>query len=115
MGEETKTTLCICYVEGVVEPRVLQRLRRRLSKVKIDGVLDSNYVQEFIRDSPRSPFKTVGGTEKPDVVASCLLEGRAAVLVDGSPVVLTIPISSWNSSNQGRITMWAGILPPSPG
>ena len=44
--------------------------------MKIDGVLDSNYVQEFIRDSPRSPFKTVGGTEKPDVVAACLLEGR---------------------------------------
>ena len=60
----------------VVEPRVLERLRSRLSKVKIDGVLDSNYVQEFIRDSPRSPFKTVGGTEKPDVVAACLLEGR---------------------------------------
>lgn len=91
VGEETKTTLCICYVEGVVEPRVLERLRSRLSKVKIDGVLDSNYVQEFIRDSPRSPFKTVGGTEKPDVVAACLLEGRVAVLVDGSPVVLTMP------------------------
>lgn len=90
-GEQTKTTVCLCFVEGVVDRQVLAEVRRRLATIQIDGVLDSNYVQEFIRDRPRSPFKTIGSTERPDVVAAKLLEGRVAIIVDGSPVVLTAP------------------------
>ncbi|MCQ2381870.1 MAG: spore germination protein, partial [Clostridia bacterium] len=36
-------------------------------------------------------YNATASEEKPDVVASRLLEGRIAILVDGSPVVLTIP------------------------
>lgn len=36
-------------------------------------------------------YPTVGNSERPDKVAAKLLEGRVAVLVDGSPVVLTVP------------------------
>ena len=56
-----------------------------------DGVLDSNYLTEFIRDGKHSLFKTVGATERPDVAAARLLEGRIAVIVDGTPMVLTVP------------------------
>ncbi|MDF2568055.1 MAG: spore germination protein, partial [Oscillospiraceae bacterium] len=57
----------------------------------IDALLDSNYIAEYIKDAPYSPFKTVGISEKPDVIAGKLLEGRIAIIVDGSPVVLTVP------------------------
>lgn len=91
IGECTKTTICVCFVDGVADKSVLAKMRKRLQKIKIDGILDSNYVQEFIRDAPYSPFKTVGGSERPDTVAAKLLEGRIAIIVDGSPVVLTAP------------------------
>ncbi|HJA35078.1 MAG TPA: spore germination protein [Firmicutes bacterium] len=90
-GEQSKTTVCLCYIEGVTDQKVLAQVRQRMEQVQIDGVLDSNYVQELIRDRPWTPFKTVGSTERPDVVAAKLLEGRAAILVDGSPVALTVP------------------------
>ena len=67
----------------------------------MDGVFDSNYVAEMIRDHKKSPFKTIGTTERPDVVAAKLLEGRVALFVDGTPVVLTMPgilIESFQSS-----------------
>lgn len=90
-GTRTQTQACICYLDGVVNREVLEELKKRLSKFKIDGTLDVNYINEFIKDVPLSPVKTVGSTEKPDVVAAKLLEGRVALFLDGSPVVLTLP------------------------
>lgn len=91
LGERTNTKVCICYMEGIIKEGILEELQRRLQKIDIDGILDSGYIQELIKDSPYSPFKTIGNTERPDVVAGKLLEGRAALLIDGSPVALTLP------------------------
>ena len=91
LGETSGTACCLCYLEQIVDRRALAELRRRLSKVRIDGVLDSNYVAELISDSKLAPVRTTGTTERPDVVAAKLLEGRIAILVDGSPVVVTVP------------------------
>jgi spore germination protein KA len=90
-GQRTQTQACICYMEGLVNKSILAELQRRLDSVDIDGVLDSNYLTELIRDSRTSIFRTTGYTERPDVVIGKLLEGRIAVLVDGSPVALTVP------------------------
>lgn len=91
LGESTDTACCICYLDGTVDRRVLAELRKRLAGIHMDGVLDTNYVAEMIRDRWASPFRTTGTSERPDVVASKLLEGRIAIVVDGSPVVLTVP------------------------
>lgn len=57
----------------------------------MDGVVDSNYIAEQIADAPGSLFRTVGVTERPDVVAAGLLEGRVALILDGTPVALEMP------------------------
>jgi len=90
-GTRTKTKSCICYLDGVVNHEVLAELKKRLKTFSIDGVLDVNYISEFIRDTPLSPIETVGSTERPDIVAAKLLEGRVALFLDGTPVVLTLP------------------------
>ncbi len=91
LGERTHTSICMCYMEGLALGEILNELEQRLNKIKIDGILDSGYIQELIKDAPYSPFETVGAFERPDVVASKLLEGRVALFVDGSPFVLTVP------------------------
>lgn len=91
IGSKTNTRTCICYVESLVSEEVLKELEQRLNKINIDGILDSGYIQELIKDAPYSPFETVGSSERPDVVAGKLLEGRVALFVDGSPFVLTVP------------------------
>lgn len=90
-GTRSQTKGCICYLDGVVNQEVLAELKKRLTDFSIDGTLDVNYITEFIKDAPYSPVKTVGSTEKPDVVAAKLLEGRVALFLDGTPVVLTVP------------------------
>lgn len=91
MGRRTHTKICVLYMEGLVNKQVLDELYRRLDTVDMDGILDSNYLTEMTKDAPWSPFRTTGYTEKPDVVVGKLLEGRVAVIVDGSPVVMTVP------------------------
>jgi spore germination protein KA len=90
-GTRTNTKACICYLDSVVNKDVLDELKKRIHMFSIDGTLDSNYINEFIKDSPYSPFKTVGTSEKPDAVAAKILEGRVALFVDGSPSVITVP------------------------
>ncbi|MDU4959413.1 MAG: spore germination protein [Sporomusaceae bacterium] len=90
-GRQTDTQLCIAWLEDIVNPSVLKELNRRLEAIDIDAVLDANYITELVRDNPWSPFRSVGYTERPDVVAGKLLEGRVALFVDGTPVVLTVP------------------------
>lgn len=91
IGTKTKTRIYICYLRNVANPKIIEELTRRLEAIELDGILDSGYIQELIRDTPFSPFRTIGSTERPDVVAGKLLEGRIALLVDGTPVALTLP------------------------
>lgn len=91
LGVRTRTKTCICYIEGLASDQILRELNIRLDKIDLDSILDSGYIQEFIKDAPFSPFETIGSSERPDAVAGKLLEGRIALFVDGSPFVLTLP------------------------
>lgn len=90
-GERSKTKGCLCYIEGIVNEKILDEINRRLEQINIDGVLDTGYIQELIRDAPFTPFRTIGTTERPDAVAGKILEGRVALILDGSPIALTMP------------------------
>lgn len=91
VGRRSDTPVFICYLDSLVNKRTLCELKKRIKKLDMDGILDSNYIAEQIRDHPRSLFKTCGTTERPDIVAARLLEGRIALVVDGTPVVMTVP------------------------
>lgn len=91
IGRLTDTRVFITYLASTVNRKVLNIIKERLLKIDIDGVLDANYICELINDDKLSIFKTIGTTERPDIVAAKLLEGRIAILVDGTPVVITVP------------------------
>ncbi|WP_113671148.1 spore germination protein [Vallitalea guaymasensis] len=91
IGNITKTKVCICYIEEVAKDEIVKEVERRLDKIDIDGILDTGYIEEFITDEPISLFKTLFSTEKPDTVCGKLLEGRVAIICNGSPSVITTP------------------------
>ena len=90
-GRRSETRVAVCYLDSVVKRETVDEIFNKLSKIDIDGILDSNYIKELIADRKFSPFKTIGSSERPDTVAARLLEGRVAIVVNGSPVVLTAP------------------------
>lgn len=93
IGTHTKTKVVIAYMQGICKPELLEEVKKRLSGIEIDGVIGSSYLEEFIKDSPFSPFPQMQYTERPDVATASLLEGRVAILVDGTPIVLMAPVT----------------------
>ncbi|MBR5817370.1 MAG: spore germination protein, partial [Clostridia bacterium] len=91
VGRRTETLVFICYLESLADKGILKELKKRIAAIDIDGILDSNYIAELIGGKRLPFFKNMGTTERPDIVAARLLEGRIAIIVDGTPVVLTIP------------------------
>ncbi|MDD9267064.1 spore germination protein [Paenibacillus sp. GCM10023248] len=95
LGTLTKTEIVVVYLEGIVSMSVLNEVRYRLSQIQIDGILESGYIEESIEETHYSPFSQLGNTERPDVVAAGLLEGKLAIITDGSPFALVAPITFW--------------------
>lgn len=91
IGHETKTTVALVHMNGIADDSILDEVRRKLSGIRTDSVLESNYIEEYLQHEKYSPFPTVFNTERPDVVSAALLEGRVAVMVDGTPFALVVP------------------------
>lgn len=91
VGEETQTQVVLAYLNDVVDKKIVKEIKKKLSQIRIDGVVDSYYLLSLLSNRPNSLLKQIGNSEKPDIVAAKMLEGRVAVIVDNSPIVLTIP------------------------
>ncbi|BDH62564.1 spore germination protein [Lysinibacillus sp. PLM2] len=91
IGTLTKSYVAICYIEGIANEALIEDVERRLSSIDVDRILDAGYIEQFIQDNPRSPFPQIKSSERPDVIVGNLVEGRIAILVDGSPFALVAP------------------------
>lgn len=91
VGEKTGTLVTIAYLKTVADPSLVKEVRRRLENIDTDGILASGYIEQFISDGGSPFFTTMANSERPDAVVGKLLEGRVAIIVDGSPYVLTVP------------------------
>lgn len=91
VGRVSKSSVALVYISTIADSALVNSVRRKIKKIDIDALIDSYYLQPYLEERPLSIFTQVGVAEKPDVVASKLLEGRVALIVDGSPMVLTVP------------------------
>ncbi|MBO4412751.1 MAG: spore germination protein [Clostridia bacterium] len=91
VGKFTKTRVAIAYLDGIASKSIICSIKNKISKINIDGIVDSYYLINFLEEKKHSMFKQVGSSEKPDIVAAKMLEGRVAIVVDNSPIVLTVP------------------------
>ncbi|WP_179281094.1 spore germination protein [Paenibacillus sp. XY044] len=93
IGRVSQTNVAVMYINGIANDDVVQEILRRLDRIDIDSVLESGYIEEFIQDATFTPFPTLTNSERPDAIAGAILEGKVAILVDGSPFVLIAPIT----------------------
>lgn len=97
VGRYTRTSVTVCYIDGVADKKILNSVIKRIKAINIDGILDSSYITKYLEERPHSLFRQVGTTEKPDIFTAKLLEGRIGIIVDGSPICLTLPFIIWES------------------
>ncbi len=91
VGTRTRSKVAVCYMEDIANETLVQEVKERIDAINMDGILDAGYVEQFIQDTPWSPFPQIQNTERPDKVIGNILEGRVAILVEGSPFALIAP------------------------
>lgn len=95
VGGLSQTDVAIVYIEHIAQQSVVEEVKKRLSSIDMDSVLESGYIEELISGHPNSPFPVMQSTQRPDVVSGSLVEGKVVLLIDGSPMVLVLPITFW--------------------
>lgn len=91
LGEVTRTRITIAYLESRADLSFVEDLKSRIASLEASAVMDSGYLELLLQGKKNPLFPLMGSTEKVDKAASKLLAGRVALLVDGSPFVLTAP------------------------
>jgi len=91
IGSLTQTSIGVFYIQGIVNDKLVEEVRKRIKRIEIDGILESGYIEELINDEPVSIFPLIQTTERPDRTAGSLLEGRVVILVDNTPMNLIVP------------------------
>lgn len=94
IGKETNTSVAIVYIDEIAKKELVSEIKERLGDIEIDAVLESYYLQEFLEDDHGyTPFPTIFDSELPDQIAGGLLEGRIAILTEGTPIALLAPVT----------------------
>ncbi|MDE5897584.1 MAG: spore germination protein [Clostridia bacterium] len=91
IGRRSQTYVAVCWLEGTTPEKTVQAVKKKLEKIDIDVIPDSSYLTHFLAGRPYSLMKQVGTTEKPDIFCAKIAEGRVGLIVDGSPIALTVP------------------------
>ncbi len=91
LGRKSRTNLALLWLEDVAAPDIVATLEARLSEVDVDALLQAGVLCEEIADAPRSPFPQVLHTERSDVFAMGLLDGRVGLIADGLPLGFLVP------------------------
>ena len=92
VGERAKKELVVAFIKDLASTELVEEIKSRIQKIDIDSVLESGYIEQLIEDNYLSPFHRFK-IERPDGVISALMEGRVAILLDGTPFVLIAPVT----------------------
>lgn len=93
IGEKSNTTCAVIYLKGIANPGVVEEVKRRLKNINTDYLVSSGMLEQLIEDNPYAIVPTILSTERPDRAASHIAEGRVAIILDGSPFAMIVPIT----------------------
>ncbi len=92
-GQRSHTDICLCYIRGLTNSGLVDEIRKRINCINTDILGDSGKLEQLIEGNSLSVFPQSGGTEQTDLAVSALANGQVAVMVNGSPHVLILPIT----------------------
>ncbi|PYZ98734.1 spore germination protein [Alteribacter lacisalsi] len=93
LGELSRTKTAMLYMDGRADPEVVEEIKRRLKKIKVDKLMNNGVIEEYMEDNIYSLFPQYISTERADRAALNLLDGRVLIMTDGDPTVLVLPVT----------------------
>ena len=102
VGTRGQLNCAVMYIDSIANPSLVAEVRRRLEGIKTDYISDSSQLTQFIVDWPTILFPQTLSTERPDRVASHLVEGRVALILEGNPFAQILPVSFLSFFHSGE-------------
>ena len=95
VGSSSRTDVAVCYMDGVADPDLVERVKTKLAAVKTDALAmgHESLAEVLIRKRWYNPFPKIRYTERPDTAAAQIMEGSVLVICDTSPQVMILPTS----------------------
>ncbi len=122
-GQRSHTSVALCYIRGLTNGDMVDELRERINRIKIDIINDSGQLAQLIEDTPSGLFPQSEMTELPDFASAEICSGRAVIMVSGSPQVLIVPANMsllmrvsedsyqrWSISTFVRLLRWLAMI-----
>lgn len=91
VGRRSLTNVAVIWIEGITNPELVERMKKRIGTIDIDGFLSPASVEEYITGSRITAFPLLQYTERPDRFSQGLLDGRVGLMVDGLPLAYLAP------------------------
>ena len=92
VGRRTLTNVTVVYLEGITSPELVERMKKRIMDIDVEGLLYPTLVEEYITGSRATAFPLLQYTERTDRFCQGILEGRVGLLVDGLPLGYLAPV-----------------------
>jgi len=90
-GGATNTTVAYAYLDGAVDGELLREFQKKIEQISSVEILETSYIEQLIEESTYSPFPQHRYTERTDMAVAGLLDGKIAVLVQGTGSILLCP------------------------
>ncbi|PET67280.1 spore germination protein [Priestia megaterium] len=91
IGERSRTKILLLYIDDIMNPSILEDVKKRLDSIKIDIVASSYEIEEFLYDNTFTLFPLMENSGRPDFAVQSLTQGRFVIIVDGNPTCLIGP------------------------
>ena len=92
VGRRSLTNVTVAWIRGITNETLVERMKKRLGEIDIDGLLTPSAVEEYVTGSRFTTFPLLQYTERADRFCQALLEGRVGLLVDGLPLGYLAPV-----------------------
>lgn len=92
VGRRSLTNVTVVWIDGITNRNLVERMKKRLDTIDIDGMLSPASVEEYITGSRATAFPLLQYTERTDRFCHGILEGRVGLFVDGLPLGYLAPV-----------------------
>lgn len=99
LGERNNEQIAVLYLKDLANPSLVAEVKRRIRGLVTDLIMSDGVLEHFIEDNPNSIFPTIISTERPDRTVAHLTDGKVAILADGSPFALIVPVTVFDFLN----------------
>lgn len=91
VGRRSLTNVSVVWLDGITNDVLVERMKKRLDEIEIDGFLSPASVEEYVTGSRKTAFPLIQYTERTDKFCQGLLDGRVGLIVDGLPLAYLAP------------------------